>query len=362
MASETASIGLKNLIPALRLMDNYKIIESKQVVDEVTTGCFSCPYFSHCLEHTIPQCNMCTKKVYRIIDTPKYINEKNRFGEKKSLKRNALLLLLYLHFLHPDNYGLITLHVKDAAALIGCEERTIRNNMELLNKHHYICLQKGLFPGTYRAFIQSYSDYFLPANQGGRGYITISYNTLKTLANETNLNSIRLSLRVLVSSVDSSIPGLLHKEHTLFSLRQLLPTYCCNKLLKAAFSTESFKKIFEVSQTAYTIYLDIKETHHPGKLVSQIKQDCKLQVENYIKELNNNATKLGYRVGKHWFPTKEDISDIASIALQYDTKHIIRAIQQIYNDFVLQNRKIDKLGALVRTLAHTNSQYTSIEA
>lgn len=360
LKARTASIGLKNLIPALKLMDNYKIIQSKQVVDEAASGCVSCPHLKTCKEHTSSRCNMCFSKVYKIIDTPVYINEKNRFGEKKTLKRNALLLLLYLHFLHPDHCGLVTLSIKDAADFIGCDERTIRNNMELLDKNNYICKQKGLYPGTYRAFIQSYNDYFLPANKGGRGFITLSCDTLTALVKEKNLNSIRLSLRVLVSSVDSGIPSLIHKEHTLTQIRQLLPSYCCNKTLKEAFSSSVFHKLFEVSLTAYTVYLDVKHKFHPANVASELKSVCADKVQAFLKELNDKATKLGYKHGKHWFPTKEQLADIHSIALQYDVAHILNAMQCIYHDFILRDRPIDNLGALVRTVTSTNARYFSV--
>ena len=360
MLSLHASIGLKNLIPALGLMSNYKIVDSVQVVDEIKSGCLNCPHRISCNEHTDSFCKSCLHKVYKIEDSITYVNEKNTYGEKKTLKRNALLLLLYLHFLHPDGCGLVTIHIKDAAKAIGCEERTVRNNLNLLNNAEYICLQKGLYPGTYRVFIQSYEEYFLPANQGGRGYISMSKDAFLTFSDEKDLNTIRIGLRMLAGTASKRKLSFVNRECTFRQMKQLLPDYVCTKTLKNSLQSSCINKIFQVSKSIYTDFVQIKDEYNPEKLKERLLKHCREKIEKWQKENNDAATKRGYKHAKHWFLNNEELNSITAIGLQYDIKFILTALEKIYTDYISKNLKIENTGALVRSLTRTYSLNFSI--
>lgn len=360
--SSIAKIGFINLIPALRLMENFKTTNYIQVLDENASGCFSCPHYANCQSHTSSHCENCPKKQYQLEEQIKYINEKNRYGDKSPLQRNALLLFLYIHYLHPDQYGLIQIHTAKAAETIHCTERSIRNNLQLLEKQNYISLKKGSYPGVYFAFIQSYTQYFNTMEQGGRNYISLSYNTFKTLTEEKEINTIRLSMRILTSSLDSTTPKLLHNEVPFKEIRKLLPNYCCNKFVKQITETKTFQTLFQVAKTAHTLFIEIIETFNPNKLAENLKRDCLIQIENCLNSINEKANQLGYKYGKHWFLTNEQKKDIANIALQYNPIHIINALNTIYQSFICQGRTIDNIGALVRTITKSNSQFYSLNS
>lgn len=360
--SSIAKLGFINLIPAMRLMDNFKTISYTQVLDESGSGCSSCPHFASCKLHTSDHCIRCLKKKYKLDETVKYVNEKNRYGEKTPLQRNALLLFLYLHYLHPDQYGLVQVTVSKAAETIHCTERSIRNNLHLLNKLNYISLQKGEYPGTYFAFIQSYPQYFHTMEQGGRNYISLSYNTFQTLTEEKEINTIRLSLRILTSAIDGTTPKLLHNETSYKEIRRLLPNYCCNKFVRRITETKTFHTLFQIAHTAHTVFIDIVEAFNPNKLAENLKKDCLLQIDECIKSINEKANQLGYKLGKHWFLTKKEKADIANIALQYQPIHIINALHTVYDSFILQKRKIDNVGALVRTITQSNSRFYDLNS
>lgn len=355
--SSIAKIGFINLIPALRLMDNFKTTSYTQTLDENASGCFSCPYFANCLAHTSEHCNRCLKKKYKLDENVTYVNEKNRYGEKAPLQRNALLLFLYMHYLHPDQYGLVQVDIKKAAETIHCAERSVRNNLHLLDKQNYIVLQKGEYPGTYFAFIQSYPQYFHTMEQGGRNYIALSYDTFQTLTEEKEINALRLSIRILTSSIDSTTPKLLHNETSFKEIRRLLPNYCCNKLIRHLADTKTFHKLFQIAQSAHTMFIDIVEAFNPNKLTENLKKDCLIQIDNCIDLINEKANQLGYKYGKHWFLNKKEKNDIANIALQYRPVHIINALHTVYDSFILPGRPVDNVGALVRSITQSNSRF-----
>lgn len=365
LSSEIASIakiGFINLIPALRLMDNFKTISYTQILDENASGCLSCPHFKDCRQHTSDHCNRCLKKTYKLDETVKYVNEKNRYGDKAPLQRNALLLFLYIHYLHPDQYGLVQINIARAAETIHCTDRSIRNNLHLLNKQNYITLQKGEYPGTYFAFIQSYPQYFNTMEQGGRNYISLSYETFQTLTEEKEINTIRLSMRILTSNIDSTTPKLLRNETSFKEIRRLLPNYCCNKFVRHITETKTFHTLFQIAQTAHTLFIDIVETFNPNKLTENLKKDCLIQIDQCMDLINEKANQLGYKYGKHWFLSKKEKNDIANIALQYQPIHIINALHTVYDSFILQGREIDNVGALVRSITQSNSRFYNLNS
>ena len=81
--SSIAKLGFINLIPAMRLMDNFKTISYTQVLDESGSGCFSCPHFASCKLHTSDHCIRCLKKKYKLDETVKYVNEKNLLQKRQ---------------------------------------------------------------------------------------------------------------------------------------------------------------------------------------------------------------------------------------------------------------------------------------
>lgn len=59
------------------------------------------------------------------------------------LKANAIKLLLLLHFYHPDSNGIIRdLDANELAVNVGCNVRTIWNNLKTLQEYTYISYSK----------------------------------------------------------------------------------------------------------------------------------------------------------------------------------------------------------------------------
>jgi len=87
------------------------------------------------------------------------------------LKANAIKLFLLLHFYHPDNNGIVyNLEACDLASVIGCNVRTVWNNLKVLEEYTYISYSKNEY-GLINVILNDYENYYLPANKGGRGFL-----------------------------------------------------------------------------------------------------------------------------------------------------------------------------------------------
>ena len=59
------------------------------------------------------------------------------------LKANAIKLFLLLHFYHPDNNGIVyNLEACELASVIGCNVRTVWNNLRYLKNIHKSHIQR----------------------------------------------------------------------------------------------------------------------------------------------------------------------------------------------------------------------------
>ena len=150
MIRNYASIGKAIIIQAVGIQRNYS--ENVTIkIDKEKTGCISCPYAEF---PNAEKCAVCEKRCF--ITEKKYINEKNKYGTKNRLKINALKMLIYFHFLHPDSNGLIkNVSIKELAQTLHCDERTVTNNIKLLQDYGYIYFSKS-FSGKRNIMLVDY--------------------------------------------------------------------------------------------------------------------------------------------------------------------------------------------------------------
>lgn len=115
------------------------------------------------------------------------------------LKANAIKLFLLLHFYHPDNNGIVyNLEACELASVIGCNVRTVWNNLKVLEEYTYISYSKNEY-GLINVILNDYENYYLPANKGGRGFLVMSKELLTKLNSTDSLVSLRIFIRELLS-------------------------------------------------------------------------------------------------------------------------------------------------------------------
>mgnify|MGYP006999407132 CR=1 FL=1 len=214
------NIGKAVLIQALGIQQNYTTIidSSVEVTDYSNDNCSTCKYkaiiesFSSdndIYKMAIDNCNNCPHRILTTKNVTKkiYHNEKNRYGYKPRLKSNSIKLLLLLHFYHPDKFGVIcNVNSLQLAKELGCDIKTIFNNLEILSRYNYISYCKS---STYNITVclNDYESYYLPANKGGRGFFVMSLDLLKQIIQLENLLTLRIHLRELIEIDNLTITG-----------------------------------------------------------------------------------------------------------------------------------------------------------
>lgn len=396
-----ARIGKGVLTKAIGLQKNYTEIYEKteSKLNENKSKCLNCPI--HSLKNQFQaldidevynqlhaQCKGCSTAVwedsYQV--SVKYINEKNRYGYQPTLKSNAIKLFITYHFLQPDTLGFIkNVSLKDLSLLLGCTVATIKANNDILSSYGYcyIC-DSGICNNHVNILLPEYKNYHKPAHEGGRGYINMSMDLLKSILTIEELNTLRLNIKGIIDVDNASICNVQEQASNNVTtsyrkLRGFLPSYCKRNVIRGAL--EKSDSIFELSFNDVSITFKIKEQFSHGTLLESLKEQSLHDIDTFIKRFNDVLDKAGsdYFSGEnpdtdallemfqidnsfHSYPaltlTHTDMADLAAMCVQYNCALVKQAISTIYNTYVIQNQSIRNFGALVRYLIR--SQHASL--
>lgn len=351
MVTNTASIGNAVLKSALSLQSNYSVAEDIAEIDRLGSGCYQCAAYLEGNNDLSELCENCLSKVCKHQTKKIYINEANRYGIRPILKRNALLLFIYLHFLNPDSRGLVRLDIEDAAEALHCTERTIKNNIRLLNERNYIITTLNpIIPGFYHIFLTEYKSYFLPANQGGRGYSIISHECFDQFVKMPDINSLRLAIRNLLPDIEPKKSVASHGyEKSYHDVMRVLPEYVTKTQIKHLVDTDEFKQLFYVKTKKRFIVIEAKDDFKPSRIANSLRQDCRDKLLKTVDEINKTAQEQKKRFKLHL--SEEEITDICNISLKVHIPYIIAAVQEVYSDYTSKNMHVQNFGALVRAIA-----------
>lgn len=354
MMTKTASIGTASLVNALKNQNNYYRFKIIRKVEPLSSGCYSCPNYNINTE----VCNNCPSRIFESVQSQEkeYVNEKNKYGNKPSLKIKALELFLYLHFLSPDQKGLVFLDTDSAATTIGCTKRTIRNNLNLLQKYEYIVCGKGIYPGSFQIFIKDYEKNFLPATQGGRGYIHMTDDFFSHIIKSKNINELRLMLRSYLGSVLEKDKGTvkIKRPKTYQEIKHFLPGYCTNKSIRKILKAPEFTELFDTAAETHTYDIHLKAEYDPTTILPKLKADCMAQVKDIVVSFNEKHPR------HHLKLSKKDFNDISAISLKYPIFQIKQAVNEMLHSYVLSETPIKKPGALIRTICQANELHYQI--
>lgn len=382
-----ANIGKAVLVQSLGLQKNYteQIEEETEIIDYNNTACQDCKYRAlinsfkpgcEAYNNATAICAACPKKqiTTQVVYKKIYHNEKNKYGYKPRLKTNAIKLLLLLHFCHPDRFGIVqNLNVDMLAIRLGCDVKTIKNNLNTLTQYGYISYCK-LSPHFINLCLCDYEQYYLPANKGGRGFFVMSEGLLNELLNINNLLSLRIHLRELIEIDNLNAKGpftAISKSYK--ELKLSLPDYCkpCN--IRRAISVSD--GIFDISFKENSIRFEISDIFNCRKQ-KQICYDQYMDMfEAFVRDFNDTVGFVNSNLsspGKYsnFFDVDAvstepfdfrliklkpvDYEDLAGLAMQYSYEHVMFALSQIYKSYIINERRITNLGGLVRTAIVAN--------
>lgn len=397
--SSFARIGKGVLTKAIGLQKNYVEVYSKgpDVLNECRSNCHECIIHQkkeelralgfneeadkiHCFCHTCP--SAVWEPTYT--EEKRYINEKNRYGYQPTLKGNAIKLLLLYHFLQPDGHGFIKdACIKELADTVGCTAATIAACNDVLQDYGYCYFcDSGIHDHYINIFLPEYKDYHKTAAEGGRGYITMSKDMLSDLCMIESLNTLRLNLKGILEVDNASYSDAQSDTYSSVTsqyqrLRGFLPSYCKRNVIQKALGQND--AIFDLTFDEHNVTFSIREKYAQKNLREKMLEDTKESLIDHVDRINTvlcDAASAKHPEEKERldsilsmldispsekYPslclTLSDYEDLASLALQYSLRTVHMAVSQIYNKYVLQNRPVEKIGALARTIIRRKSVF-----
>ena len=380
-----ANIGKAVLLQSLGLQKNYseEIESTIDVTDYDKPACTSCKYHSiinsfspdsEAYKSALARCNSCpyrsttTKTIHKKV----YHNELNRYGYKPMLKSVAIKLLLLLHFYHPDQFGVVSqLSFDDCAMQLNCSTRTIYNNLNILASFGYISFSKNN-AHYFSVCLNDYESYYLPASQGGRGYIVMSSELLKQVISIDNLMSLRIHLRELVELDTLNLKGPFTAVNKTFKEMKLsLPSYCKPCIIKSCVKHET--GIFNITFKESSVRFEILDRFDSKKQKSMLYDTYILMFNDFLHSFNSSVIRVNT---ENYIPSEfrdfftpelsEDknfclmhvkdfeIEDLAQLSMQYSFNNVVSALSSVYRDYILKEKAVNNLGALLRTIIISN--------
>lgn len=377
-----ANIGKSVIIQSLGIQKNYtEVIESTvETIDYNNAACINCKYKavietfgkdSRAYSDACSTCEHCPHKAlaHKNVYKKVYHNEKNRYGYRPMLKANAIKLFMLLHFYHPDSNGIIrNLDAGELAANVGCNVRTIWNNLKTLQEYTYISYSKNEY-GLINILLNDYENYYLPANKGGRGFLVVSKELYKRLCNIKSLVSLRIFIRELLSLDAPELKGQASVDYKkIKEIRNLLPAYCKPSVIKEKLGKES--DIFIVSFKDDVVRFQIDTKFIPKNEKLRVHDEYAITLEKFIWEFNQNVAyvnsggicpnylndffsiknKKSAASFKPMLLTEIEIDDLASLSVHYSYDIVVNALSVVYREYYMYQKTVNNLGGLVSTI------------
>ena len=340
MLTLTASMGYSVLLNAIRLENNHVEYKTVETFDPISTGC------DHCMiDRNL--CDACLLKKYKTETKKVYINESARHGKKKSLSRYGILILMWLHFNAPDENGVIRrIDIQELCDAIGCTYKTALNQLNDLSSYGYICVSKLDVPGYYNILICDYASYFKPAMEGGRGYMTISYEMFEKFKEQKDINSLRVTIRGVYTATEQKRLNGFVEEKSIKEIKRELPAYVTNGQIREILKSDTFVSMFDVyDKKKYTVSFKLKEEYMQFGMRDKLVKDCRVAVEECAKKLaHSTPIKNKFKL------TEYDLKCISEIGARFPVKNVVEALKTVFNSYFMNGIKIKDMGALVRTI------------
>lgn len=395
--NQFARIGKGVLSKSIGLQKNYveEYVQGQDILNETKSGCYNCPVFKakqqlialgfiDAAEQINNKCRNCSSSVWETsyIQRKRYINEKNMFGYQPTLKSNAIKLLLLYHFLQPDAHGFLkNINIKSLASTIGCTVATINACNKVLADYSYCYISNsGIYDNHINVYLTEYKNYHKTAAEGGRGYITMSSDMLMDLIGISSLNTLRLNLKGILEVDNVSYSQTQNESYstvdtTYKKLRDFLPAYCKNNVIRKALEKDD--SIFDLTFHDKGVSFSIHEKYAQKKLRNAMMENTKENLINFVDNINEMVESLDNAIHPEEKTKIEEIlsslhiskmekyplltlhltdyEDLTSLALQYNLHIVHTAIIHIYNFYILNNRPVEKFGALARTVIRNMS-------
>lgn len=358
------------------------IQESYYTPVKVPESCKNCPWIEAAMKNPSSavvkklnqQCSCCSNHHEDILQ---YINEKNKYGTKEKVCRNAIQLFMLLHTFHPSQSGYIgNISIHSISITLNVSERTIKNCLNILSKKNYIFVDY-MGHGFFNTILLDYPKYFLTADKGGRGFVKIPEDTLDKLCKIKNILAFRVILRQFLEGNEQDTSKSYNQ------LRKTLPNYCKrNVIIKAL--TDYKNTIYNIKTSLNDVLFSLQESSNTKSLIQAEKENAIAHFQKILAELDDfiwsgqpvssvpehlkrfvynplNQNSVPELVFFQKNNTEGLIYDLAQLSLTYSIETVTNALADTYRDKMCQKHSlIRNIGAYVQTVIKSYQSTSTI--
>ena len=374
------------LVQLLGLADNYWEYEDVCDVSEIQIlseeckmcKCYAESVFAGDCQHYCEACASCpfykSERQYQSRKIKKYKNESNTYGTKKKVGKSAIKIWIALHFCAPDDMGLVRqITIAHLSKLTGLSTRQVKDNMKCLSENNYIAYSASIADRNthFDLMLLDYKKMYLKAEEGGKGYITLSEDCLTEISGFMNVNELRAYLRLYLSCDDTSVKsGALCSTKLRFSvIKNWLPSYLTKD--KVCSILDKLKKYFNFSAAENdAVNVNMPYETDGKQQYKQSLSNAQEEIAEYIDDINSmimNSTadsitrmsQLDILVGPpcEWkgkiidglHQNSAPVYDLARLAVQYSIDTVKQAVSAIIRNYHFKDEKILSWGALARS-------------
>ncbi|MCC0642207.1 MULTISPECIES: hypothetical protein [unclassified Clostridioides] len=321
--------------------------------------CLDCPKLK-----SIAEFSYVTEKETEIGIIEIVTNENRRIA----LSKSAIKQYLAYHFIVSNkNYVRKSVSFASIADICNFSVVTARHN-------HNMLLQVGLVystevkRGKFDIVIDGEYKNHLKKEDGGKGYITMSLDTLNHLLSFENVNELKLEIKKLLwADAKGSKLGkkIRFKKDNLISV---LPPY----ILKSNKLTEAFlrgsKTLFDVSNDT----IDTKRYETKETISKKYTEPIRIKILKFFDDtgcsLSSNYSKVLSQINLDKYNLFEEdlitklelekeiiVGDLVGLAVQYGENRVLAALDYMFNKYTIDEddinySEINNPGAFIRTL------------
>ncbi|KQU11884.1 hypothetical protein J8N01_14085 [Priestia megaterium] len=276
-------------------------------------------------------------------------------AEHHRLSKSQISQLIFYHFLHVDERGIICdVSEKEIAAALNCTVRTVRNNNVVLAETELISYSrsgKGI-----NICIVPYPQYF---EEHGFGFMELEYTRFEEFILIENVNALRLELRKELVYDNDTIkrqfnPGENTSKISFNDYKIFTPKYTHYKGMMqkiAETQTSAFKTVVQGS----TIFFVLKDGAKNGKMSKQEKKDqydaaIRRTIEETFVKLSGHSTDSTGIVMSSF--QNEDIADLVQLSFEYGIERVKSALYSLIEQafFSHDAQVVENYGGKIRTL------------
>ena len=265
-------------------------------------------------------------------------------NKKDKLGVNAIILYLYLHILGPQKDGKITLFLDDALKYTNRSRRTLLNNLTTLQNKGYVHILPGVLEDTYTIYITHYKYNAFAKSDSRYGYIVMSKDTLDSLIEIKDINTLRFAVRGLLNQVPGKQNNGICDGCTYKEIKTLFPGYVLKKTIINLMQDTVVKKLFKISASESLKYFKIHANAVCDALTLKKKRlAANMDIAKTIfKSMNlkyiNNTYKL----------SNSELRDIGYLLFQYSANSIKQDVSRMFANYT--RTEVNSVPALIRTL------------